>query len=44
MRTPFKTDQELLKSYLQGNEKDLEKLIQRYKNKVYTSIDRKSVV
>ncbi len=38
MRTPLKTDQELLKSYLQGNEKDLEKLIQRYKNKVYTSI------
>ncbi len=38
MRTPLMSDQELVNSYLQGNELALERLIARHKEKVYTSI------
>lgn len=38
MRTPILSDQELIDSYLQGNEIALERLIHRHKDKVYTSI------
>lgn len=38
MRTPIMTDQELVNSYLSGNEIALEQLIHRHKDKVYTSI------
>ncbi|MFN8285161.1 MAG: sigma-70 family RNA polymerase sigma factor [Chitinophagales bacterium] len=38
MRTPIMSDQELVNSYLQGNEIALERLIQRHKEKVFTSI------
>ncbi len=38
MRTPIMSDQELVNSYLQGNELALERLIQRHKEKVFTSI------
>lgn len=38
MRTPLLSDQELLQQYLQGNEMAFERLINRHKEKVYTSI------
>jgi RNA polymerase sigma factor (sigma-70 family) len=38
MRTKLLNDQELIVSYLQGNEQALEKLILKHKQKVYTSI------
>jgi RNA polymerase sigma factor (sigma-70 family) len=38
MRTQIKTDQELVQNYLAGNQAPLEQLINRHKDKVYTSI------
>lgn len=38
MRVQIKTDQELVKNYLSGNDAALEQLINRHKDKVYTSI------
>jgi RNA polymerase sigma factor (sigma-70 family) len=38
MRTQIKTDQELVQNYLAGNQAALEQLINRHKDKVYTSI------
>jgi RNA polymerase sigma factor (sigma-70 family) len=38
MRTQIMSDQELVDQYLAGNELALERLIQRHKDKIYTSI------
>jgi len=38
MRTTVQTDQELVKSYLRGNDKAFEELFNRYQQRVYTSI------
>ena len=38
MKLQLKTDQELINSYVTGNESSLEELIRRHKSKIYTSI------
>jgi RNA polymerase sigma-70 factor (ECF subfamily) len=38
MKLQLKTDQELINSYIAGNESSLEELIRRHKSKIYTSI------
>lgn len=38
MKLQLKTDQELIRTFIEGNQSGLEELMRRYKSKVYTSI------